>query len=540
MPASAQNGPFDISGALTTEDTRLTTGVESVSASGSKGQQHLLIDFMLTAPLGTEVSRTTKPAATAWLNARFNGATVNTVSNVKQFVGGFEDDLVSGDIGNLLNALTFRAGLEFKVTPGDRFNFGGDFQFQPTLIVGFGVQTVPALDAPSFFELPVPTDDVNDKSSNLPYTRWGIPRDKKDDGTQKYKYVALTGPDRRQFYGSWEAGLRLKTHHFNHCEDVALGCDPNRRRNFPGVIDLTVGQDSSVTGGERRGTVGKIDAFYPLPTDNIANSIYLFGSIRKHRVKDLPAEEDPIILRAPAASITLPSPEVFVHVLTADDRTRDDWKFGIGVDLIRLFTAAASGRASDEASAAKETGSSVELAKNDDVVVQRRGILPGETATFNHGVDVVIPTKDASLQAFSIPKGGSGPINFKKDEVRIELATKRQLKNTNAESFEAIVVKVKTGEGKAKMPDVKKSEQVLSKEDESKYRVTKVTCTAMCDFTYAADIDNSVAIVPLTETSISIDGKDAVKKKPYEAVVVNRKTALAVTGAATFVVVRVP
>ena len=196
VPASAQNGPFDISGALTTEDTRLTTGVESVSASGSKGQQHLLIDFMLTAPLGSEVSRTTKPAATAWLNARFNGATVNTVSNVKQFVGGFEDDLVSGDIGNLLNALTFRAGLEFKLTPGDRFNFGGDFQFQPTLLVGFGVQTVPALDAPSFFELPVPTGDPADKSSNLPFTRWGIPTDKKEDGTQKYKYVALTGPGR--------------------------------------------------------------------------------------------------------------------------------------------------------------------------------------------------------------------------------------------------------------------------------------------------------------------------------------------------------
>ena len=44
-----------------------------------------------------------KPPVTAWFNARFSGAATQTVSGVKPFVGGFENDLVSGDTADLMN-----------------------------------------------------------------------------------------------------------------------------------------------------------------------------------------------------------------------------------------------------------------------------------------------------------------------------------------------------------------------------------------------------------------------------------------------------
>lgn len=531
--------------ALTTEDTRLTTGVELVSPASSKAQQHFLLDFMVTAPLGDQVKRKTKPVLGAWFNARFSGSTANSVSNVKQFVGGFQDDFVSGDIGTLLNSLTFRGGLEVKVPKVNGFDFFDDFQFQPVFLVAFGVQTVPALEKAAVFDLPAPTNDPGNPVADLPYTRWGIPKDK------GYKYVALSGPDRRQFFGSYDVGIRFKSHHFK-CSEDKDECD--RRLNFPGMIDLTVGRDEAITGGQFRGVVGKIDAFYPLPTDNLANAIYFFGSARMHRriklgddangnPQYLPAEEAPVILHAPEAVVPLPNPEVFVHVLTPDERTRDEWKFGIGVDLMRLITASATARANDAASAAKENGSIKKIDENSDLLIQRRVIQPDELVTFNHGVDAVIPTSSAALQGYSIPVGGSGPINYTKDEVRPEIATKRQVKNTTMMNFEMVQVKVKGGEGKATMPDVKEGmEKVVSRTDEPKYRISKVTCPAApatCTYGDGADVDNSVAIVAITPTTYTSNGK-TVMLAPYEGKVIPRKTGFAITGNPTFAIVRVP
>jgi hypothetical protein len=523
-PAFGQN-PFDtVTGPLSNEDTRLTTGVESLSASGTKGQQHLLIDLMISAPLGQEVTRKTKPKATAWLNARFNGATTNSVSGVKQFVGGFEKQLISGDVSSLLNSMAFRAGVEIKLPKADGFQFGNDFQFQPTVIAAVGVQTVPAFETPSVFDL-----------STDARKRWGV-----ED--PKYKYIALAGPDRREFYGAFEVGLRLKTHHFNECEPPAHEkCSRDRRRNFPGIVDLTLGQDAAVTGGERRGVVARVDAFYPLPTDNIANAIYLFGAIRIQRVDAVEAESPAIILRAPTATVSLPSDEVFQHTLTPNERTRDEWKFGMGVDLVRLFTAATTARAADAASAAQEDGSIVELAKNDDLRVIKRTLDDNETRTFNHGVDVIIPIDDAELQATSIPPPGTDTVVFKKDTPRLLLAVKRKLTNRTGKPFRAIVVKVIAGEGRAKMPDpMAKIEEELSPKGEEKYRASIVTCDAMCKFSYDDKVDNTLAIVPLADGKIKVGTKDEAPVKAYEAIVVPRKTAVAVAGQLKFVLVRVP
>jgi hypothetical protein len=535
-PAAAQDqpppaaNPFgSLSGALTTEDTRLTTGVESIAASAARGQQHLLIDFMLTAPLGTQVTRAKKPVATAWFNARFNGAATQTVSGVKQFVGGFEKDLVSGDTADLLNSLTFRAGLEFRLPKMNGFAFE-DYQFQPTLIAAFGVQTVPALQAPSVFEM---TDDA--------WARWGTGS---SDDRARYKYISFTEPDRRQFFRSFEFGLRLKTHHFNDCKPPAASdCSTDRRRNFPGIIDLTLGRDAAITGGTQRGIVGHIDAFYPIPTDTVANAIYFFGAIRTHWLRaesPIDPEADPVILRAPTAVVSLPSPEVFQHTLTADERTRDEWKFGIGVDLVRLFSAATAARADDNA--VKEEGSIVVVGENTDALVQRRVLQPGEERAFAHGLDVMIPLQTGALQGSPIPGEATAPVSFTKDEPRIAVQ-KERLKNTNTGDFTMVVVRVKPRDARSKLGkfEMTTATETSLTPTETTYAVSKVHCAATCTLSSKDDVDNTIVVVPLAAATIKVDGKDAGSaKKAYEAVVVDRNTKVDVTGFTDLIVVRIP
>lgn len=535
VPAAAQSSnPFDnFSEALTTEDTRLTTGVESVQTSASTPQQHFLIDFMLTAPVGKQVTRAEKPVFGAWLNARFHGAPTNAVSGVKQFVGGFEKDLVSGSTTDLLNTLLFRAGVEIGARRKLSFDFGSDFQFQPTFIAAFGIQTVPELKTPSVFDLPAHTDDPNDKFSNLPYERWGIPTDK------GYKYVSLGDPDRRRFYKSFEFGLRLKTHHFNDCKsDAPPDCSTDRRRNFPGMVDLTLGQDAAITGGERRGMVGRIDGFYPLPAHSALNAVYLFGALRVHWVDGVDAEQDPVILRAPSAAVTLPSSEVFEHVLTPDERTRDEWKFGMGVDLVRLFTAASEKRSSDKAG--EEDGSILVLDENPDVVAMSRVIQPNETRTFNHGADIVVAKRDATLEVNPPLSTGSKKLDFKQDVPVVVLSTKRTLKNTTAMDFGVVVIRVKPGDPKAEFPTGGKTSETVTRV-ETKFRVSTVDCSAKCDYVFKKDeVDNTVVLLPLADVKdLPISG-DKVTKKAYEAIAVGRKVAIDLSESkAKFIVVRI-
>jgi hypothetical protein len=518
--------PFaNLKNALTTGDSRLTTGMESISASASEPKQHYLMDFMVTAPMtGREVTRRTKPSSTAWFNARFNGSTATSVSGVKQFVGGFESDLVSGDTSALLNTLAFRAGLEFRIK-GVGTGFGQHFQFEPVLIAGFGVETVPALAKPAIFEI-----------SAEARARWGI-------ADPAIKYIAFTDPDRRRFYRSHEWGVRLKTHHFEECKPQSKpDCSEDNRVNFPGIIDLTLGQDGAITGGSRRGVVGRIDAFYPLPTDNLANAIYLFGAVRTHWLAEVPSEQAPIILRAPSAVVSLPSSEVAIHTLTPDERTRDEWKFGFGLDLVRLLTGASDARDEDEARATREDGSIVTVYSGDEVMVQRRLLQKDDVRVFNHGDDVLLPLNTGTLEAGSIPPRSSEMLTFTAGEPRVIRATARTLKNTTKEPFGFLVMRVLPGEPKDEMgtftlTEANGTETVLGS-DGARYKASRIVCKATCDLVSNTTKNNVLVVVPLKDVKMTIGGVEG-SYKAFDVVEVKRKADFKVAEAADLIVLRV-
>lgn len=521
--ATAQEKPTPLS----SEDTRLTAGVESAGSSSQPRQQHMLIDFMLTAPLsGGRVERLSKPWLGAWLNARFNGTTTTSIAGVKQFVGGFEQSLIAGGTSSLLNQLTLRGGVEVSLSNG--FDFGGNFQFEPLLLVGFGFTTPPPTETPATFEL---SSEARGRWPDIP-----LQRDGKD-----VQYVAFVEPDRKRFYQSWEVGVRLKSHHF--AADRSGLADGDTRLNFPGVIDITVGQNSAITGGIRRGLAATVEAFYPLPTDDLSNAIYFFGSAHLQSVTALDhlVEQAPIILKGAAATVAIPSPEVWIQTLTPDDRTRDDWRFGVGIDLVRLITGAQKKRDEEAAAALAEKGCSYrKFGDTADVEVYRVVQQPSEACAFNHGNDILLPLTSSTLTA-NFP-GGRDTVPFTQGTFIAIAGVRRELTNNSPmTTVEFLRVKLKLRGAAAERarfsPDVEKDLPNLT---EKAYVVSRATCAMKCTLT--SDVDNTLVVIPISgKAQTKIAEKAGAVWTTNEPFVVPRKDKLEITSEAAldFYVIRI-
>lgn len=149
--------------------------------------------------------------------------------------------------------------------------------------------------------------------------------------------------DRSRFFRRYYVGLRLKTYFFN--PDLHSYCQPFEKRHldegdcavpydiFPGIIDLTVGQDESVTRGRPLGIVARMEAVYPLPW---YPGLHIFGSVltKIHGVTQVnqPFSGYTIVTPASGAATDL---NTFRFALQPLDR--DYFRIGIGVDLIQVF-----------------------------------------------------------------------------------------------------------------------------------------------------------------------------------------------------------
>jgi hypothetical protein len=146
--------------------------------------------------------------------------------------------------------------------------------------------------------------------------------------------IAFVNKDRSRFFRKYYTGVRLKSYHFT---DRARGlCDPGYDRpcealhdTFPGIIDLTVGQDEQVTGGLLSGWVFRVDAIYPLP---IVPGAHIFASVLSGLQKN--KVSDPLIL-TPDPTIPVTDPKVFV--VPVGQPNRDIYRIGLGIDLLQVL-----------------------------------------------------------------------------------------------------------------------------------------------------------------------------------------------------------
>lgn len=147
--------------------------------------------------------------------------------------------------------------------------------------------------------------------------------------------IAFAPEDRNSFLLKYMAGIRLITR-VNAANTTTCGTssDPNVGVCSRWIVDLTVGQDESITGGMLRHYVAKSDVSFPIP----GTSVYFFGSaaIRFTRNQDF----SPLILQpativasspTPPATITVPSGTTWVLPLTQPNR--DFYRIGVGLDL---------------------------------------------------------------------------------------------------------------------------------------------------------------------------------------------------------------
>ena len=172
-------------------------------------------------------------------------------------------------------------------------------------------------------------------------------------GTQ---YIAVEEKSKDRFYRNFYVGLRLKTfsYSFRKCPILIPETASNQtetedsdttetndtsptcavvKNQFPGTYEVSWGQDDSINGQTLTGGVVRIRGFYPLP---FANYVHLFGGVNlslKHKTFVNGAD----FVSAPG-NITPTSPGVFQ--VAVNPPARDQYQFGIGVDLIQIVTAA--------------------------------------------------------------------------------------------------------------------------------------------------------------------------------------------------------
>jgi len=139
-----------------------------------------------------------------------------------------------------------------------------------------------------------------------------------------YTDVSFSNQDRSSFLRKWEFGFR---------SSAAYGCKaPANCNSQIGVLDMTIGQDESVTRGLLRHLVFKVDGVLPIPIKG-SSLLYLFGStyLRTWRNQD----QTPLILQTETATVTVPSSTVIVLPLQQPDR--DFYRLGVGLNINQVF-----------------------------------------------------------------------------------------------------------------------------------------------------------------------------------------------------------
>ena len=156
--------------------------------------------------------------------------------------------------------------------------------------------------------------------------------------------IGFSNQDRTSFLGKDLIGFRTIDRFLGPGNKACGTADPTNQVGVGpcarGIVDWTFGQDASVTGGQMRNYIFKVDGVHPLPVASV-KFIYLFGSasIRLSRNTNYA----PLILQSAAVSTLTGTgssaiPNTSAVVLSLVQPNRDFYRFGVGVDLNQIFT----------------------------------------------------------------------------------------------------------------------------------------------------------------------------------------------------------
>jgi hypothetical protein len=315
--------------------TRAIFGLEQAAAASANPEQKLFLEFNLTAPIFRRNRKPLDAPLWLWLNPRITSLPQQLSGSVADFAtaSGFTSPFTSGKVNEIVQGFEFLGGIEVPIKLNGRRVTGPiDSGFGPKTKVRFGL----SLLAGAGMATPFSTQ----KSLQVFKVNQTV-IDRFPDAKGK-DFIAFVSGDRNRFFRQYYGGLRLKSYYVRHrpdnpdADDVSAADSDEALDNiFPGILDVTFGQNEAVTGGELHGGVVRIDGIYPLPfiSGDKKGSVYVFGSaLMKLRHPKILA---PVILQPPDATVAVPGANVLLQQLPTQDA--DHYRIGVGVDLIRLI-----------------------------------------------------------------------------------------------------------------------------------------------------------------------------------------------------------
>jgi hypothetical protein len=312
---------------------RAVVGIEQVGASSSPSKQQPFFDFYFNTPLGS-LKHPKNVELSLWGNARFASSPGSDLSSLSGFTpAGFATNFVQTDssskIGKLVQSFDFQAGLELQLFKSKK-QFAGFFPGKSSisLIASAGATTPLDIEKGAvFYKVP----KVNNGMDIDPRFKEIFP------GVTTQKTIAFLTPERDRFLRNYSAGFRFKTHYqklVKNKDGSEIYVD--RDDIVPGMFDVTFGQNEAIT-NRMRGVILRLEGSLPIPI--FKNTIYIFGSTNMRIGRNV---ERPIpnIFLAPDSVVDLSSADVFV--VSAEKNplfrsNRDTFRFGVGIDLLKLF-----------------------------------------------------------------------------------------------------------------------------------------------------------------------------------------------------------
>jgi hypothetical protein len=313
------------------EFARVLTGLEQSGASASDSAQKYFFDFYLSVPAPFQSPKAWEassfgPRFRIWGDARITTVPQQITSSLGEFAVSFSEQISGVKVNQIAQAGQFELGGEGRIT-----NWGlvrnPFFSFDHSSIQRFALYGIGSFGRTTTLN---PKNNVEIFNNPTPGTESNFDQQIAALGLTNQiagkKFVAFSSDDRLKFYKDYYAGFRIKTFYYDADTIEPLG-------RFPATLDAVFGQNETVTGGKLRGTVARIDGFYPFPFDSL-KFIYLFGTAdllvggRK--------SQNTILLQQATNPPAIPDPSIFL--LSTPQLSRDHYRLAVGIDILQLYS----------------------------------------------------------------------------------------------------------------------------------------------------------------------------------------------------------
>lgn len=321
-------------------NTRAIIGIEQAGASSADNESrpflNLFVNFPISFKSKDKREEDDDPPFSVWTDFRFTSTTVQSfarlanVSNtlINPLFGGGSND---NKINNVVQSFQLNAGIDYRILPeGALQGFFIPGKHSVSFIAGGGVtnplksdQTAQIFKIPTVPAVPGGTTTIPDPKFTALFS--GV------DFANKLN-IAFVSPERDRFFRRWFTGIRLKTRFFENKKSSSL------INQSPAMLDITIGQDEAIT-RKLTGKILTLEGFTPFPIRRL-DYIYLFGGASTLLTRKVNETVPPFFFEPPVTNGSLTNNNTVIVPIDSSVFTRsnrDTFRFGIGIDLIRLL-----------------------------------------------------------------------------------------------------------------------------------------------------------------------------------------------------------